>query len=115
MYERSNDPLISHQAFCVRMMKHIGIGVAFILGSLLVGILGYHYIGDLPWLDAFVDASMILSGMGPVSPLKNEAIKIFAGIYAIYCGLLFVSIIALILLPFLHRMLHKFHISSKKD
>jgi hypothetical protein len=115
MYEHPKDPLLSHKAFYVRMLKHIGIGVAFIIASLFAGMCGYHYLGELSWIDAFVDASMILSGMGPVSPLKNDAVKLFAGIYAIYSGLLFISFIALILIPIFHHMLHKFHIASKKD
>lgn len=114
MYEKQKTPAISNNAFYFRLFKHFCFALLLITISLIVGMCGYHYLGKLAWIDAFVDASMILSGMGPVSPLINNAVKLFAGFYAIYSGLLFISIIAIILIPIIHRILHKFHIPSDK-
>jgi len=113
MYEHRKEPLVSNYEFYLRLFKHLCFAVFLIALSLLIGMCGYHYLGKLSWIDAFVDASMILSGMGPVSPLINNAVKLFAGFYAIYSGLLFISLIALILIPIVHRILHKFHIPDK--
>ena len=78
---------------------------------------GYHFLERLPWLDAFLNASMILSGMGPVGELKTTAGKIFAGCYALFSGVAFLTSIGLIFAPVFHRFLHKFHleVSSKSD
>jgi hypothetical protein len=86
--------------------------VAFVLTAiaLSIGAFGYHATEGLPWLDSFLNASMILSGMGPVDPVKTEAGKIFATCYAIFSGVAFLSIVALFLAPALHRFLHKFHL-----
>lgn len=113
MYEQHKEPLVSNNAFYYRLFKHFCVAALLITISLLIGMCGYHYLGKLSWIDAFVDASMILSGMGPVSPLANNAVKLFAGFYAIYSGLLFISIIAIILIPIVHRILHKFHLPEK--
>ncbi len=114
MYEHKKQPIVSKNEFYLRLLKHFGFAILLIAISLLIGMCGYHYLGELSWIDAFVDASMILSGMGPVSPLANHAVKLFAGFYAIYSGLLFISLIAIILIPIVHRILHKFHIPSDK-
>lgn len=75
------------------------IATALIVFALGIGIAGYHYLDDLPWVDALVDASMILGGMGPVSPLTNDAAKIFASAYALLCGLVFIASTAVLLAP----------------
>jgi fumarate reductase subunit D len=76
---------------------------------------GYHWLGGLGWMDSFLNAAMILSGMGPVDALQNDAVKIFAGLYAIYSGLLIVATTALILAPALHRLLHRLHVKDEQD
>ena len=95
------------------MGRHLAAALAFVALSLLIGIAGYHYLEQLPWLDAFLDASMILGGMGPVRPPVTPGGKLFAGLYALYAGLVFLVTVGVILAPVLHRALHKFH--WKKD
>jgi hypothetical protein len=88
----------------------VAVGCVLIAISLTIGVVGYHTIGGLPWIDAFLDASMILSGMGPVSTLHTDSAKFFAGCYAIYCGVMLLAITGVILGPVIHRSLHKFHL-----
>jgi hypothetical protein len=89
------------------------IALGLIFTALGIGISGYHYFEGLSWIDAFDEASMILSGMGPLSPLKHTAGKIFAGFYALFSGLVFIFVIGIITAPILHRFFHKFHIEKK--
>jgi len=81
--------------------------------ALLIGILGYHYIAGFDWIDSLLNASMILTGMGPVGPLTTTAAKIFASAYALFSGLVFISVIGVVLAPVMHRVLHKFHIDER--
>ena len=74
---------------------------------------GYHMLGGLQWVDAFLEASMILGGMGPVNPLPSDAAKIFASFYALFSGVVFISVMGIMLAPLLHRVLHKFHIDDE--
>jgi hypothetical protein len=92
-----------------------GVAASLVLGTLIVGILGYHYLDRLPWIDAMVDASMILAGMGPVSPLKYEAAKFFASAYALFSGLLFVGVCGILSAPWVHLFLHRFHADLDDD
>jgi hypothetical protein len=109
MYERRSDPIASQARFRVRMVRHLATALAFVGLSLLIGIAGYHYLEQLPWLDAFLDASMILGGMGPVRPPETPGGKLFAGLYALYSGLVFLVTAGVLLAPVLHRAMHKFH------
>jgi hypothetical protein len=77
--------------------------------SLLIGMAGYHGLEGLPWIDAFLNASMLLGGMGPVNPLTSYGGKLFAGLFALYCGLVVILVAGLLLAPVAHRLLHKFH------
>jgi hypothetical protein len=86
------------------------VGGVLLAISLAIGVVGYHLIGGLASIDAFLDSSMILSGMGPVSPLHTDGAKLFAGCYAIYCGVMLLAITGVILAPLIHRSLHKFHL-----
>jgi hypothetical protein len=81
----------------------------------LVGMLGYHYFESMEWIDSFANASMILSGMGPLEPMKTNGGKIFAGIYALYSGLALIGIAAIVLAPVFRRFLHRFHLDEKPD
>jgi hypothetical protein len=101
-------------AFRARLLKMAAIGFSLIAASLTVGILGYHFIAGQSWSDSFLNAAMILSGMGPVGDLKSTAAKIFAGSYALYSGLALILIAGIILSPIVHRFLHKFHLESGK-
>lgn len=94
------------------MLHHALLGLAILAVALGIGVLGYHYFTGEPWVDALVDASMILGGMGPVGELKNDGAKIFASCYALFSGLAFIGIASIILAPFAHRVLHKFHIDE---
>jgi len=109
MYEpRHHRPLPTHR-FVRRMANHAATAVAVVAGSLFLGMAGYVYFEGLSWLDAFVNAAMLLGGMGPVSVLRTDAGKLFAGLYALYAGLVFLAVAGLLLAPFAHRLLHKFH------
>ncbi len=88
------------------------IGLGIILLSLGIGMLGYHHYAGMNWVDAFVNAAMILAGMGPFSPLENEPAKIFAGCYALYSGIALVTTLAVIFAPIVHRFLHRFHLEE---
>lgn len=81
--------------------------------ALEIGVLGYHFLGQLSWIDSVVNASMILGGMGPVDPLHSSTAKLFAACYALFSGLAFIGIASLIVAPFAHRLLHRFHMDEK--
>jgi len=91
-----------------------GLGFALIAASLTVGMLGYHYIAGQSWTDSYLNAAMILSGMGPIGELKSAGAKIFAGTYALYSGLALILIAGIILSPIVHRFLHRFHLEPDK-
>jgi len=88
---------------------------ALVAAALGIGMAGYHFLENLGWVDAFVNAAMILSGMGPVSTLQTDTGKIFAGCYALFSGLVFITVTGIVLAPVAHRALHKFHLESGKN
>ena len=104
MYERRDQALLPRRHFVRRVVLHAGVAVAVIASALLIGIIGYRYLADLSWVDAFLNASMILGGMGPVSPLKTTAAKLFGGVYALFSGVVFIGIAGVIVAPFAHRV-----------
>lgn len=114
-YERASDPLAPRKEFYARLTNNLRLGFALVAVSLAVGIVGYHFIGGLAWIDAFVDAAMILSGMGPVNQLSGTGGKIFAGVYALYSGFALLATAGVILAPILHRFLHRFHLEDEAD
>jgi len=99
--------------FVRRLIKSIAFSGILIFSTLVVGVCGYHYFAGLTWIDSLLNASMILGGMGPVDPLAKDAAKLFASVYALYCGLILVGATGLVLSPILHRMLHKFQIDEQ--
>ena len=105
--------------FIFRLSRNIIVGSIVIIIALFMGMLGYHEFEQMPWVDAFANAAMILSGMGPLTPLQTTAGKIFAGSYALFSGLAFIAIIALIFAPIVHKFFIKAHLennpSQKKD
>ncbi len=115
MYERRNEPLLPRADFLRRLLGHGGVALGIILGSLGIGMAGYHAFEGLPWIDALVNAAMLLGGMGPVNGLHTTAGKIFASIYALYCGIVFLAVSGLIFAPIFHRFLHRFHLSTEPD
>ena len=114
-FEHRRHKLISPRRFLGRMLKAIGLWFALILAGLLIGIAGYAWFEDMSLVDAYVNAAMILSGMGPMGELKTAAGKIFAGSYAIFSGLIIIIATAFVLAPIFHRILHRFHVESGKD
>jgi hypothetical protein len=112
-YERRSQPLLSRKLFLRRFAYSSAIGCGLIALSLLAGMLGYHLFENLSWVDAFLNSSMLLGGMGPVDPPHTNAGKIFAGIYALYCGLTVIVIVGIVFAPVVHRFMHKFHLESK--
>jgi hypothetical protein len=104
--------LLPRRAFLWRLAWHFAVASVLIGVSLAAGMAGYHYLEDLPWIDAFANAAMILSGMGPLAPITTLGGKLFAGLYALYSGLVVIVAAGLLLAPILHRMLHRFHINA---
>ena len=112
MYERYNQPVLSRRAFAARVLRHAALAAVLLIASLGIGVLGYMALGHLGFVDAFMNAAMILGGMGPVDILPTDAAKVFAGVYAIYSGVFFLVIAGLILAPFLHRVLHVLNLDT---
>lgn len=109
MITRNPHTAHAHRRFAWRLARNTGLALLVVLFSLLIGMLGYQGFEDMPWVDALLNASMILGGMGPVSELHTEAGKIFASLYALYSGLVLIGVTGIILAPILHRVLHIFH------
>jgi hypothetical protein len=115
-YEHRDDPLLPWRRFLLhRVGKTLAIAAIVILVSLVIGMLGYRLTEHMGWLDAFLNASMILGGMGPVATLHTRAGKLFAGLYALYSGLVLVGTAGLLLAPFVHRLLHRFHLEGQRE
>lgn len=112
MFESRRQPPISSSQFIGRLAASVAIAVAIAAAALAIGVLGYHAFGGLPWIDALHNASMILGGMGLVAEMKTDAAKLFSSAYALFCGLVFIMVIAVTLTPVMHRILHKFHIDE---
>lgn len=111
-YERMNQPLLTRRQFARRLAANAGFSVALIAVSLFAGMAGYHHFENQTWVDAFANASMILSGMGPLDQLHTTGGKIFAGSYALYSGLALILAIGVVIAPIVHRFLHRFHMES---
>ena len=108
-------PLPPPRVFARRLLASTTVGLALVFASLAVGMAGYHGYEGLPWIDAFLNASMILSGMGPLMQPATTGGKLFAGIYALYSGLAVLVIAGVIFGPVVHRFLHRFHIEAKDE
>lgn len=98
--------LLPRRLFLWRVLKYFLYSVALITISMLIGVFGYHYLCDLGWVDSFLNASMILTGMGPVNQMTSDTAKIFASFYALYSGVAFLTTVAIFLSPMVHRFLH---------
>ncbi|HVS27040.1 MAG TPA: two pore domain potassium channel family protein [Burkholderiales bacterium] len=113
MYEHRTQHLLSRATFARRVARHVILAL-FVLGfGLGIGVVGYHYFAELPWLDALLNASMILSGMGPVDPLHKPMAKLFASFYALFSGLAFIAVASVLVAPFAHRILHRLHLDKQ--
>lgn len=112
LFEHHSKPVLPFADFLVRVMRYTLFSLALLGLSLGIGVVGYHYTNELNWLDSLLNASMILTGMGPVDPMKNESAKWFASFYAIFSGVVFLSTVAVFLSPIVHRFLHQIHVSE---
>jgi hypothetical protein len=112
-YERRNDQLAPRSVFIKRVIAALGVALALILVALIIGLAGYHFIAGFNWLDSLLEASMILGGMGPIKELPTDAAKVFASIYALFSGLVFIGVMGIVLGPVVHRIMHKFHVDEK--
>ena len=112
MYEHRNEKLLTPRQFAKRVALHAALVLAAVSISLAIGVIGYRVTAALPWLDALLNASMILGGMGPVNPITTPSGKVFASLYALYAGLFFIAVAGVLMAPFLHRMLHRFHLDT---
>lgn len=114
MYERHRQPLASRKVFVRRLAFNGLIGLLLLAFSLGIGMIGYHNLEGLSWIDSLLNASMILGGMGPVNPLKTDAGKLFASFYALYSGVVLLASVGVLAAPILHRFLHRFHLADEK-
>jgi hypothetical protein len=114
MYEHAKGQLLPWEAFLWRLAKHAGLALAVVVFSLGAGMAGYVYFERLSWLDGFLNAAMLLGGMGPVETPRTSGGKLFAGMYALYAGLVFLVVVGIVLSPVVHRGLHKFHLEGGK-
>jgi len=115
MYERRHEKLLPVRAFAHRMLRHAAAAALVAAASLGLGVLGYHGLAGLPWVDALLNAAMILGGMGPVDALHGDGAKVFASAYALFSGTVFLVVMAIVLTPVLHRTLHAFHVENSRE
>jgi hypothetical protein len=113
MFEHKRNNLLPFSLFIKRVVKYFSYTLFLIGIALIVGMLGYHFFADLEWINAFYNASMILTGMGPVTEMTTISAKVFSSFYALFSGIVFLTTIAIFFAPIAHRILHKFHIENE--
>jgi hypothetical protein len=111
-YERRSQPMLPRRLFFRRIIYHALLALAVVSISLVIGVLGYRFLAGLPWIDALMNAAMILGGMGPVNEISSVPGKLFASLYALYSGVAFLAIAAVLIAPFAHRLLHRLHLDD---
>ncbi len=114
-FEHQRKPLLSRKQFFRRLARYALFALAILTASLCMGTAGYHVFGSLPWTDSFLNASMILTGMGPVDRMETRAGKLFASFYALYSGVAFLTLVGVLFAPVYHRFLHKFHLDMEEN
>ncbi len=112
MFEAKTKPLLPRRSYYARLARSAALGLVVIAIALGAGMVGYHRYEGMPWIDAFANAAMILSGMGPLGPLSTADGKLFAGFYALFSGLVFVVIMGIVFAPVVHRFMHRFHLEE---
>lgn len=112
MFENKRQKLTPFPHFMRRVALSLALMLLVLCIALGIGLAGYHWIAGLPWIDALLNASMILTGMGPVAPMTTPASKVFASVYALFSGVIFLSSVGILLAPIFHRLLHKFHLDE---
>jgi hypothetical protein len=115
MYERHHEPLLPRPAYVRRVLRGTATGLLIIAGSLGIGVIGYHVTENMPWLDALLNASMILFGEGPAEGLQTNAGKWFASFYAMFSGVAFITIVGVMFAPVVHRVFHRFHLEAEDE
>jgi hypothetical protein len=111
-FERKTEKLLPFPRFAVRVLYWLLFAFGIVVTALVLGTAGYHFIARLPWIDAVLNASMILTGMGPVAPMETTSAKLFASAYALFSGVVFLSSVGLVFTPIFHRVLHRFHLDD---
>lgn len=115
IYEHQREPLLPRAAFLRRLGGHAGAAAGIVVGSLLIGMVGYHTLEQMSWVDAMLNAAMLLGGMGPVGELHTTGGKIFASLYALYSGMVFLIVAGVLFAPIFHRFLHHFHLELEDN
>jgi hypothetical protein len=114
MFEKSHEHIAPFSTFLLRLFYSISIGLFLIAATLVIGIIGFRFYENMEWMDAYMNAAMTLADMGLVNPIATNGGKIFAGIYALFCGLIFISIMGVVFAPIIHRFFHVFHHNDRK-
>jgi hypothetical protein len=112
LYEKKSEPLAPIHVFYQRVLRNLFVAGGILAVCLLIGILGYHYTDNIAWIDSLHNASMILSGMGPVVKIKSTGGKLFSSAYALFSGVAFITNIGVILAPMAHRLFHRLHVEE---
>ena len=115
MFEHHHEKLLPRRLFLKRLVKYALISLSLVLGSLVIGMVGYRMLEGYSWVDSFLNAAMLMGGMGPVNILHTDSGKIFAGVYALYCGLIELVAIGIFAAPIVHRFLHHFHLEKEQN
>ena len=114
-FEHHTQPIATRTEFARRMVRFSLVTAGIIFFSLAIGMIGYHYLESLSWIDSLLNASMILGGMGPVNPLRTNAGKIFASFYALYSGIILLASAGVLIAPIFHRFMHRFHLELEDN
>ena len=109
-----NQPLLPPRIFLRRFGKYLLLAAGVVMLALGIGVIGYHFVAGFTWIDSLLNASMILTGMGPVEQLTTKKAKLFASAYALFSGIVFLSSISILIAPLLHRLLHRFHLEGQR-
>jgi len=112
-FEKRHESLLPRSKFFLRLVKFVLLSIGLIVFSLIIGILGYRLSEGMSWVDAFLNSAMLMGGMGQVTVLHTDAGKVFAGVYALYCGFILLVSVAVFLAPIFHRFLHHFHLEGE--
>jgi len=115
LYEHRSEPLLSRREFGLRLWRHFLVAQLLVFASLLLGMFGYHQLAHFSWIDSFLNAAMLLGGMGPVGEIPTAGGKLFAGLYALYSGLVLIAVSAVLLTPIIHRVMHSIHLEGGGD
>jgi hypothetical protein len=115
MFEHKSQPLAPRERFLIRLAWHFCWTLLIVGFSLAMGSCGYHFIAGLDWIDSFHNASMILTGMGPLNPMPSVPAKLFSSFYALYSGVAFLTMVATLLAPVAHRFMHRLHLEFEEE